>query len=144
VNLCKSSPKINSTKYRIFILPVNIGNKHWACVVVDNRIHTITYLDSYRYPEGTGPVGRKYEDAVQGFLYQEKLKWQGITPSSPYMIGIADNIPKQVGGADCGIFMLQFAERVSRDAAFDFSQADIRHLRRLTAYEVLVDALSIR
>jgi len=146
VGLCHANPRIDPFAYDVLIFPVNPGNSHWACVVVDNRARTVTYLDSYQYPKGTGFVGGKYMDAVQRFLYQEKLRHEGPggAASSLYMTGLAENIPKQVGGVDCGIFMLQYAERVSRDAAFDFSQADIRHLRRLTAYEVLVGALLSR
>jgi sentrin-specific protease 1 len=144
VNLCNSSPRIDPFAFQILILPVHVHNNHWAVVVVDNRVHSVTYLDSYRYPEGTGPVGREYEDAVQRFLYHERLRWRGNVPSAPYLIGSAEDIPKQIGGADCGIFMLQFAERASRDAAFDFSQRDIQYYRRLTAYEVLNGALTAR
>ena len=47
------------------------------------------------------------------------------------------NIPYQTNGSDCGVFALQYAEHVSRDAAFDFDQQDMPFLRLKTAADIM-------
>ena len=47
------------------------------------------------------------------------------------------DIPYQTNGSDCGVFALQYAEHVSRDAALDFDQQDMPILRLKTAADIV-------
>merc|ERR1712043_132378 len=46
-------------------------------------------------------------------------------------------IPRQLNGSDCGVFTCQYAEFLSREASFEFSQGDMPRLRRRMAAEIL-------
>jgi Ulp1 family protease len=43
----------------------------------------------------------------------------------------------QIHHSDCGVFSCIFAEYIARDAAFNFSQADMPKIRNLVKYELL-------
>jgi sentrin-specific protease 1 len=45
--------------------------------------------------------------------------------------------PRQHNGYDCGVFICQFAEYASRQAKFDFSQADIKEFREQMVFEII-------
>ena len=47
------------------------------------------------------------------------------------------DIPYQTNGSDCGVFALQYAEHVSRDAAFEFDQQDMPFLRIKVASDIM-------
>jgi len=49
----------------------------------------------------------------------------------------------QSNGSDCGIFCLQFAEYLSRDQEFDFSQEHMQYFRKRMMYETLSKHLLI-
>jgi len=55
-------------------------------------------------------------------------KWQDYTPH---------DIPHQQNGYDCGVFMCAYAECVSRDDAFFFSQRDMEVIRKRMCLEIL-------
>jgi sentrin-specific protease 1 len=54
--------------------------------------------------------------------------WNNYTPK---------DIPVQRNGYDCGVFMLRFAERTSRDASFTFSQESMPAVRKLMVHEII-------
>lgn len=47
------------------------------------------------------------------------------------------DIPYQTNGSDCGVFALQYAEHVSRNAAFDFDQQDMPYFRLKIAADIM-------
>ena len=49
---------------------------------------------------------------------------------------IANNIPQQMNGSDCGVFTCLFAEYLSRGAMLTFSQSDIPYFRKRMVYEI--------
>ena len=50
-----------------------------------------------------------------------------------------ESVPTQHNGWDCGVFALEFAERLSRDVAMDFSQRDMEKLRRRVVIDLLAE-----
>jgi len=44
--------------------------------------------------------------------------------------------PQQENGFDCGVFVCQFLERLSRGECFNFTQADMPYLQRLMVWEI--------
>ena len=49
--------------------------------------------------------------------------------------------PLQKNGVDCGVFICQFAEHLSRRAPLDFTQAGMRIYRKRMLYELLTGEL---
>ena len=46
-------------------------------------------------------------------------------------------VPIQHNGCDCGVFALQFAERLSRGAPLDFHQRDMQYFRAKIAADIM-------
>jgi sentrin-specific protease 1 len=47
------------------------------------------------------------------------------------------NIPCQQNGFDCGVFTCIFAEHVSKEAVFEFSQKEMVYFRQRMVHEIL-------
>jgi len=107
------------------IIPVNQSNVHWVLAVIDLKNKRFEYFDSL-YGE---------DDACLDFLSQylmdefknkrneerpDILEWPKVYPKS---------IPKQVNGYDCGVFLILFADYLSKSAKLDFSQKNIENFR---------------
>eukprot|EP00045_Choanoeca_perplexa_P011734 m.125529 g.125529 ORF g.125529 m.125529 type:complete len:116 (+) comp15747_c0_seq1:1946-2293(+) len=54
--------------------------------------------------------------------------WQDVTKP---------DCPTQTNAVDCGVFTTRFAEYLSRDADFDFTQDDMAYYRRRMTYELV-------
>ena len=107
------------------IIPVNQSNVHWVLAVIDLKNKRFEYFDSL-YGE---------DDACLDFLSQylmdefknkrneerpDILEWPKVYQKS---------IPKQVNGYDCGVFLILFADYLSKSAKLDFSQNNIENFR---------------
>jgi sentrin-specific protease 1 len=60
--------------------------------------------------------------------------WQCLMPSS---------IPQQQNSSDCGVFACTFAERLSRNHAFDFGQDDMVSIRRRMILDIKRKKISV-
>lgn len=59
------------------------------------------------------------------------------------MLTVLQDIPHQKNGDDCGVFACTFAERISRDNEFDFTQSDMLDLRQNMVYEIIQKQLLV-
>ena len=88
------------------ILPINLGNEHWATAVIDFEMKTIKYLDSL------GRNGDRYLYALLMFLMDswKKLNHQTILPQVEKwkLIGHTYDVPQQQNSYDCGVFCCMF------------------------------------
>ena len=50
---------------------------------------------------------------------------------------VATGIPTQSNADDCGVFVLQYAERASRNAQFNFRQKDMQSYRASIIVEIM-------
>jgi sentrin-specific protease 1 len=64
-------------------------------------------------------VVKEYKDKKKGNY--DLSDWEDFIPS---------NIPKQLNGYDCGVFMCRYAYNVSLNQPFKFSQKDMQYLRK--------------
>uniref|UniRef100_A0A914PJZ6 Ubiquitin-like protease family profile domain-containing protein n=1 Tax=Panagrolaimus davidi TaxID=227884 RepID=A0A914PJZ6_9BILA len=122
-------------KKEIWLVPI-LRQKHWTLVTVDFRNQQIDYHDSLlgEYKEvfdillsymSSEFKDKKNEDfEITGWTFQHKK-----------------NIPTQLNGSDCGIFVCKYAEYVSRRAEFDFDQQDMPHFRKEMVWEILQQRL---
>ena len=79
-------------------------------------------------------------------LYSARLKpfLRDIGKYSEWKLVVPLNIPQQTNSSDCGVFALEYLERVSRDVAFDFNQSDMLDLRKMMMLEILTGKLVAR
>ncbi|CAG5113329.1 Oidioi.mRNA.OKI2018_I69.chr2.g7440.t1.cds [Oikopleura dioica] len=105
---------------------------HWTLAYADMRRKRLCYLDSL------GAYNTECVTTLFEYLKAEHLLKQEKPLSQDWKIeSIAENIPRQMNNFDCGIFAMTFAEYLSRDAVFAFTQKHASTLRKLIAYQIL-------
>ena len=113
----------------LLLVPVH-QNLHWCMAVVDLRVRSITYYDS---KGGSNP---KFLQKMRHYLTFTECSSLKRPPEGMLNLVVPKNIPQQENNSDCGVFACKFAEYVSRDAAFTFSQADMPYYRQRMVYEL--------
>ena len=51
------------------------------------------------------------------------------------------NMPKQTNSEDCGVFICQYAEYLSHNAPFNFTQKDMMYFRRRMVLEIVQESI---
>ena len=123
--------KVDIFAVDIILIPVHLG-MHWCLAVVDFKNKEIVYYDSLK---GKNP------SCIQGlrkYLADESLDkkkkafdfagWKDIMPK---------DIPEQMNGCDCGVFMSKYAEYKSRFVKFTFTQENMPYFRKRMIFEIL-------
>jgi sentrin-specific protease 1 len=118
-------------KKDLILLPIHLG-MHWCMAAIDFRSRTILYYDSLH------GSNKQCLSVLRDWIANEskdKLKYDfdftGWTLSCP------KDIPAQQNGYDCGVFALVFAEHLSRDSPFNFSQSNMLYWRDRISYEII-------
>lgn len=109
----------------LVLAPINISNEHWFLAVLEMKQKTIKIYDS-----SYGVITKGHKDGSKEIskalksLAGNQRNWQ---------FQLVSSCPKQSNSHDCGVFMLAFAEYVSRQTKtkieFDFNQENIRDFR---------------
>jgi len=131
---------------RTLFFPVHWGD-HWAAVIVSVEAKEVYYLDSMgccdqaqRGWHITCDVARLMSDALR-----ERGKESSLSDWKAYQKNdLKFDVPQQLKGHDCGMFMLSFARHVL-DRGIDntpmnkykFRTQDMAHRRRVMAFEIL-------
>ena len=109
----------------IVFFPIHLASsKHWALIVVDPKHKQVVYYDSLH---GNGTVLMK---KIRNFFQARFHKQTGNTSAdSEWTLLNEANVPLQTNGIDCGVFVCQMAERLSRRSPFDFTQQQMPTIR---------------
>ena len=133
--------KINVFEFDKILIPVNVSNSHWCLSVINFRDKQFEYYDSM---QGCGNANEAI-NCLRGWLVNE---WRDKKPPGvpcPDLTSWTNvpcpHIPQQRNGYDCGVFACTFAEYLSRDAEFSFSQQDMSNIRALILYEIITGRL---
>ncbi|NXX23364.1 SENP2 protease, partial [Podargus strigoides] len=120
-------------KLDIILVPIHLGS-HWVLVVIDVRKKTIKYFDSLG---GKGDVicatlFQYLQEESQGKRNVEldRSEWT-LRSMEPH------EIPQQLNGSDCGVFMCKYAEYISIDKPLTFTQYDMPYFRRMMVWEII-------
>jgi Ulp1 family protease len=114
---------------------------HWTLAVIDFRAQTIQYYDSLGSPGHTH---------LAHLLQYLKDDWSDKKPGVPppdwsqwRLIPGSRATPQQIGGNDCGVFVLAIADLLSQDLPAEFTQDDINKsmFRHRIAYRILKQSL---
>ncbi|KAK3283266.1 hypothetical protein CYMTET_9029 [Cymbomonas tetramitiformis] len=121
-------------KCRKVFVPVHQQGSHWVLAVINLVDEQVEYYDSM------GGVDRTCMSNLKSYIAEEfndkggepldTARWPAVAPS---------DIPQQDNGFDCGVFMLTYADYLSREHAFTFSQEHIPHIRERIRNEILQD-----
>jgi sentrin-specific protease 1 len=110
---------------------VSLGT-HWTLAVVNFKEKRFEYYDSL------GAANQKCIDALRKWIQDEsadkKKKPFDISDWTDYS---PLEIPHQVNGWDCGVFMCRYADCQTRDVDYDFSQAEMPYFRRRMILEIV-------
>lgn len=112
------------TESRMSVIPVNIKDYHWALVVIDNSLKTVSYYDSLN-----DILSEEIFDTLSYILDSDlkEVDYQCFVPDSP----------KQENGSDCGLFVLRTIECVIMSEDVKFSQEDMNYYRYLIGWRLL-------
>ena len=107
---------------------------HWTLIAVEIPTRTIHYLDSL--------VGSRNKSPAPGmFLRYMEAYYRKLGEEVQFKIRIRKDAPIQQNGVDCGVFLCQYAERLSRKGGFDFLQGDMPMARKKMTQELLAGKL---
>lgn len=126
--------KVDIFNFEIILCPINTMSKHWSLFVINNKKGTIEHLDSMRFRD------KVTTNALQRYLVGEHQAVRGET-IEPYRVVRRLDIPRQMNGHDCGVFVCVYAEMLSRRAEFNFSQENMPAFRQKIAHELLTGRL---
>ncbi|KAL2620875.1 hypothetical protein R1flu_001080 [Riccia fluitans] len=105
---------------------------HWCLAVINIRDKKFEYLDSL------GGVDNAVLKVLARYIADEAKDKGGIElDSSTWDIAFPQDIPQQLNGCDCGMFMLKYADFHSRGVSLSFKQADMEYFRRRMVWELL-------
>ncbi|CAK9436247.1 uncharacterized protein LODBEIA_P08050 [Lodderomyces beijingensis] len=128
--------KIDCLALNKLFVPVNIHNTHWALAVVDNVEKTISYYDSLDASQ-SGNIHAC--TTLQDYMNQEAQRLN--KPPVAYKLVPSLPCPQQQNGFDCGIFTCQAGKHIAQNKKFNYTQKDMKVIRRRMAYEMMTAQL---
>ena len=115
------------------IVPIHQG-VHWVLGVIHLTEKRLEFFDSMG---GSDNGALAYLARYVTDEFQDKRKQ--TVDTSGWATASPKEIPHQHNCSDCGVFMATFANYVSRDSSFEFSQADMPAIRRHFVANILED-----
>jgi sentrin-specific protease 1 len=102
----------NVFKMQSVFLPVNIANVHWVLIVIDMERRRIKFYDSLFDKQ----AGEKIcKNILKWLQYESEQLIDEHFDKNEWMFSLGGGgIPQQTNGFDCGVFVLMYAEFVSR------------------------------
>ncbi|KAG8751681.1 Smt3-specific protease, partial [Serendipita sp. 396] len=139
--LNKWTKKIDIFGKDLVLIPCNLGNSHWTCAAINFRQKRIEYYDSM------GTDRPSIRQALRTYLEKEHMDKK----SSPFDFDgwvdyFGEDGPQQENGYDCGVFVCQTMENLSRGVSlpFDFTQKNMSYLRRRMILEITNEKLPLQ
>ncbi|XP_069647887.1 sentrin-specific protease 2 isoform X2 [Haliaeetus albicilla] len=120
-------------KLDLILVPIHL-RVHWALVVIDIRKKTIKYFDSM------GQKGNKICETLFQYLQEESCEKRNLDLTfSEWTLHSMESheIPQQLNGSDCGVFMCKYADYISRDKPITFTQNHMPYFRKKMVWEII-------
>ncbi|XP_078407762.1 sentrin-specific protease 2-like isoform X1 [Cetorhinus maximus] len=117
----------------LILVPVHLG-VHWCLTVADLRKKIILHLDS---------MGQWNDDVCRTllrYLQEESKNKKGRhLDSSEWILRSmrSHEVPQQMNGSDCGVFVCKYADYIAKDEQITFTQHDIPYFRMKMVWEIL-------
>ncbi|XP_078259869.1 sentrin-specific protease 2-like [Rhinoraja longicauda] len=117
----------------LILVPVHLG-VHWCLTVADLRKKLILHFDS---------MGQWNDDVcwtLLRYLQEESRNKKGHQlDSSKWVLRSmrSHEVPQQLNGSDCGVFVCKYADYIARDEKITFTQHDIPYFRMKMVWEIL-------
>ena len=151
----------------LILIPINLGQTHWVCAVINLRLRQFEYYDSMGIPRPD--VFVRLREYLSAELQDKKQLQIDLSDWKDYFANVSS--PQQENGYDCGVFAVQTLEQLSRrdpevemppplnaemftapanpdelqqlreeyaeDYWWNFGQANMPYLRRRMAFEIV-------
>ena len=136
----KSRKQINLNDYQILLFPLNINNSHWALIKIELEKRELFYYDSLKNYniDNFYPIFENITALIDKYLIEYEYL---LYPNLNWTYNFMKNIPYQNNGSDCGVFVCQFMNYISKNKDFDFTQDDISYFRVLMGVELILGHL---
>lgn len=122
----------------VFVIIPN-KRKHYGLGVIHPRLREIKYYNfSNRSSDSTDNVLMKLEEYV---ISDSRFQHGKQFDTSRWLIYNVPDVPKQIKGHDCGVFVCATAEAIARDDDFMFTNEHVHYLRSKIAYEIGADRI---
>ncbi|XP_033920224.1 sentrin-specific protease 2 isoform X2 [Melopsittacus undulatus] len=120
-------------KQDLILVPIHL-KVHWALAVIDVRKKTIKYFDS------AAQRGNKICETLFRYLQEESQAKRNLDLTfSEWTLHSMESheIPQQLNGSDCGVFVCKYADYISRDKPITFTQNHMPYFRRKMVWEII-------
>lgn len=105
---------------------------HWCLAVINKKEKKFQYLDSLK-----GIDTQVLEVLARYFVDEVKDKTGEDVDISYWETEFVEDLPEQMNGYDCGVFMVKYADFYSRNLRLCFNQEHMPYFRLRTAKEIL-------
>lgn len=105
---------------------------HWCLAVINKKEKKFQYLDSLK-----GIDTEVLEVLARYFVDEVKDKTGEDVDISSWETEFVEDLPEQMNGHDCGVFMVKYADFYSRNLRLCFNQEHMPYFRLRTAKEIL-------
>ncbi|KAG5519213.1 hypothetical protein PMAC_002301 [Pneumocystis sp. 'macacae'] len=112
--------KVNIMQQDYILIPVHLGI-HWCMSVINFKKKRFEYWDSL-----SGSPGNTFR-LLRNYLLHESGNTIDLDKWDDY---IPESCPVQRNGYDCGVFACKTAECIAREGSIDYTQDDIKELRK--------------
>ena len=121
--------KVDLREKDLIFCPIH-RQDHWTLIGIEITTKTIHYFDSIMGSRKKSPAPGLFKKYMEAYYLErgEEVKFK---------TRIRTDAPTQRNGVDCGAFLCQYAERMSRRGAMDFSQEHIPLTRKRMTEELL-------
>ncbi|NXN23093.1 SENP2 protease, partial [Nycticryphes semicollaris] len=124
-------------KKDMILVPIH-SHMHWTLAVIDIREKIVKYFDSM------GQKGDYICQILLKYLQEESSEKRNMKMDiSEWSVHSMEphEIPQQLNGSDCGVFVCKYADYVSRDRPMNFMQAHMPYFRKKMAWEIIHQVL---
>ncbi|XP_041118710.1 sentrin-specific protease 2-like [Polyodon spathula] len=121
----------------LILVPVHQG-VHWCLAVIDFGAKTVKYYDS---------MGQRNEGVCRILLLYLKEEFKSKKSKdlevSKWTVTSAksNEIPQQMNGSDCGVFVCKYADYITRAKPMTFTQRHMPYFRKRMIWEILSQKL---
>lgn len=105
---------------------------HWCLAVINVREKKLQYLDSLH-----GNDGNVLHALARYIKDEAKDKGAEDVDTGSWHLDCPNDIPEQMNGCDCGMFMIKYADFLSRGNELKFTQDHMEYFRKRTVLELL-------
>ena len=106
---------------------------HWVLAVIDLKAKRVTFMDSLH--GGDHGLGK---DLIRWVKDETKNKREIDLDTSDWVVECPKDVPRQLNGHDCGVFMLKFADYIATGCPLTFDQRNMEYFRR----RIIADAMA--